>query len=191
MQPLPASGGRVVADDVDGDLGDWPKGIERHPVRKILTDGAPDYGVPEGVDLTDNPDLSAAFSVGYDPEEQLLYLAVTVLDDKVVVGHKSHLDTDAVEVYIDGLRSDRRIAHPLGTWWKSIDLADVPVLRRVGLPVSVANGVPEARERAAYVTARSGGHGAVREVVEVLLKARGEWEDTLDRYYRERGDVTD
>ena len=71
------------------------------------------------------------------------------------------------------------------------DLADVPVLRRVGLPVSVANGVPEARERAAYVTARSGGHGAVREVVEVLLKARGEWEDTLDRYYRERGDVTD
>ena len=41
------------------------------------------------------------------------------------------------------------------------------------------------------VTARSGGHGAVREVVEVLLKARGEWEDTLDRYYRERGDVTD
>lgn len=71
------------------------------------------------------------------------------------------------------------------------DLADVPVLRRVGLPVSVANGVPEARELAAYVTERRGGQGAVREVVEVLLKARGEWEEMLDRYYRERGDVPD
>lgn len=71
------------------------------------------------------------------------------------------------------------------------DLADVPVLRRVGIPVSVANGVTEARRHAVLVTSRAGGHGAVREVVEALLNARGEWEDVLGRYYRERGDVDD
>jgi 3-deoxy-D-manno-octulosonate 8-phosphate phosphatase (KDO 8-P phosphatase) len=71
------------------------------------------------------------------------------------------------------------------------DLADVPVLRRVGLAVSVPNGTAEARAAARWVTERAGGHGAVREMSEVLLRARGEWEDVLDRYYRERGDERD
>lgn len=67
------------------------------------------------------------------------------------------------------------------------DLADVPVMRRVGLPVSVANGVAEVKAVARFTTSRAGGQGAVREVVEVLLKARGEWDHVLDGYYRERG----
>jgi 3-deoxy-D-manno-octulosonate 8-phosphate phosphatase (KDO 8-P phosphatase) len=67
------------------------------------------------------------------------------------------------------------------------DLADVPVLRRVGMPVTVANGVAEARAVSAYVTERAGGAGAVREMVETLLHARGEWDGTLAQYYRERG----
>jgi 3-deoxy-D-manno-octulosonate 8-phosphate phosphatase (KDO 8-P phosphatase) len=66
------------------------------------------------------------------------------------------------------------------------DLADLQVLRRVGLPIAVANAVAEVKAVASYVTRASGGHGAVREVAEVLLKARGMWPDILQRYFSER-----
>ena len=66
------------------------------------------------------------------------------------------------------------------------DLADLPILRRVGLPIAVANAVAEVKQVAAYVTQAAGGHGAVREVVETLLRARGEWSDILDRYFAEQ-----
>ena len=66
------------------------------------------------------------------------------------------------------------------------DLADLPVLRKVGLPIAVANAVPEIKAVAAHVTAAAGGYGAVREVVEALLRARGEWADTLARYFSEQ-----
>jgi 3-deoxy-D-manno-octulosonate 8-phosphate phosphatase (KDO 8-P phosphatase) len=65
------------------------------------------------------------------------------------------------------------------------DLADLQVLRRVGLPIAVANGVAEVRAVASYVTRAHGGHGAVREIVEVLLKARGVWPEMLERYFTE------
>jgi 3-deoxy-D-manno-octulosonate 8-phosphate phosphatase (KDO 8-P phosphatase) len=55
------------------------------------------------------------------------------------------------------------------------DLPDLPVLRRVGLAVAVANAVPEIRSLAHLVTERRGGEGAVREVIEFLLKAQGKW----------------
>jgi len=67
------------------------------------------------------------------------------------------------------------------------DLPDVPVMRRVGIPVSVMNGVAEVKAVSTFVTTQAGGHGAIREVVEALLKARGEWDHVLARYYRERG----
>lgn len=65
------------------------------------------------------------------------------------------------------------------------DLADLQVLRRVGLPIAVANAVAEVKDAAGYVTGAAGGHGAVREVVEVLLKARGQWAELLERYFME------
>jgi 3-deoxy-D-manno-octulosonate 8-phosphate phosphatase (KDO 8-P phosphatase) len=65
------------------------------------------------------------------------------------------------------------------------DLADLPVLRRVGLPIAVANAVPDVKAVAAYVTQAAGGHGAVREVIELLLRARGEWPGILERYFAE------
>lgn len=62
------------------------------------------------------------------------------------------------------------------------DLTDVPVLRRVGLPVAVRDAAPEAKRAAAYVTRRPGGNGAVREVVEMILKAQGTWTRILAQY---------
>ena len=55
------------------------------------------------------------------------------------------------------------------------DAADVPVLRRCGLAVAVADACPEALRVAHYVTHRSGGRGAVREIIERILRCQGRW----------------
>ena len=65
------------------------------------------------------------------------------------------------------------------------DLADLQVMRRVGLPIAVANAVAEVKAVARFVTRAPGGHGAVREAVEALLKARGTWSELLERYFSE------
>lgn len=66
------------------------------------------------------------------------------------------------------------------------DLADLPVLRRVGLPVAPANAVDEVKAVARYVTRAHGGDGAVREAIEALLKARGLWAELLERHFSEQ-----
>lgn len=63
------------------------------------------------------------------------------------------------------------------------DLADLPVLRAVGLPIAPANASSEVKAAARYVTSVPGGQGAVREVAEQLLKARGEWPGLLTQYF--------
>jgi len=55
------------------------------------------------------------------------------------------------------------------------DLADLAILKRVGFAVAVANAVFEIKKAADHVTQRRGGDGAVREVVEMILKAQGKW----------------
>ncbi len=60
------------------------------------------------------------------------------------------------------------------------DLLDIPILKRAGLSICVANGVPEAKKVSHYVTRRRGGEGAVREVVDLLLTAMGKKEAALD-----------
>ena len=62
------------------------------------------------------------------------------------------------------------------------DLPDVPLIRRVGLGVSGANGRREVKASADLVTEREGGSGAIREVIELILKAQGIWPQILDRY---------
>ena len=62
------------------------------------------------------------------------------------------------------------------------DLPDLPLLRAVGLGVAVADAVEEARAAAHYITSVRGGHGAIREVVELVLKNKGQWEDAVRKY---------
>ncbi len=62
------------------------------------------------------------------------------------------------------------------------DLADVPMLRACGLAVAVADGCAEAKEDADYVTTARGGRGAVREVIELILRAQGAWQEIVARY---------
>jgi len=62
------------------------------------------------------------------------------------------------------------------------DLPDLPAIRYVGFGVAVANAVDEVKEAADYVTTRPGGRGAVREVIEYILKNSNRWQALMDRY---------
>jgi 3-deoxy-D-manno-octulosonate 8-phosphate phosphatase (KDO 8-P phosphatase) len=66
------------------------------------------------------------------------------------------------------------------------DFPDLAALRLVGLPVAVGNAVPEVKRECRVRLTREGGRGAVREFAELLLKARGEWDEVTARYVRER-----
>jgi len=62
------------------------------------------------------------------------------------------------------------------------DLPDVPLLKRVGWSIAVADAVPQVRAVAKTTTIHEAGRGAVREVVEMLLRHNGTWEEILKRY---------
>lgn len=62
------------------------------------------------------------------------------------------------------------------------DLNDLAVMKQVGLACAVANAVPEVKAAAHYVASREGGRGAVREIIELVLKAQGKWEALVETY---------
>ncbi len=64
------------------------------------------------------------------------------------------------------------------------DLTDLPLLTRVGLGISVANGDDLVRKHAHYCTRQRGGAGAVREAIELILLAKGKWAGILKSYLR-------
>ena len=90
--------------------------------------------------------------------------------------------TDKLKVYEKILKNYK--AQPEEILYIGDDLIDLPILLRAGFAVSVPSAVPEVRQAAHYVTERSGGRGAVREVIDLLLKAQGRWEEATERYFR-------
>ncbi|MBN2181706.1 MAG: HAD-IIIA family hydrolase [Sedimentisphaerales bacterium] len=62
------------------------------------------------------------------------------------------------------------------------DLTDLPAMRYVGFAVATANAVEEVKKYADYVTVHPGGGGAVREVIEYILKKNGKWRELMKKY---------
>jgi len=62
------------------------------------------------------------------------------------------------------------------------DVMDIPLVRRAGLGVAVANAPDELKKHADLVTLRKGGEGAVGEVIEYLLKNNNKWDALMERY---------
>jgi 3-deoxy-D-manno-octulosonate 8-phosphate phosphatase (KDO 8-P phosphatase) len=62
------------------------------------------------------------------------------------------------------------------------DVADISVMQRVALAVAVADAVPETKQAAHCITELPGGHGAVREVCDLILKAQGKWDEVMRRF---------
>lgn len=64
------------------------------------------------------------------------------------------------------------------------DIVDLPILKRVGLAVGVGDGHPLLRRHVHYVTKQPGGQGAVREAIELILRAQGKWNAIRKAYLR-------
>ena len=107
-----------------------------------------------------------------------------------VVTHRSR-ELEITEVHLNALKkmpayekilethqlNDEQVAY-IGD-----DLVDLPLLRKAGLGIAVADAAPEVKQAAHYITQQPGGMGAVREVVEVILKAEGSWQEATSEYF--------
>ena len=66
------------------------------------------------------------------------------------------------------------------------DLPDLPLLRRVGLATCPQNAVQEVKEDCQFIARNSGGNGAVREVIEMVMRNQGRWGEAVQEYFAER-----
>ena len=66
------------------------------------------------------------------------------------------------------------------------DVIDLPIMRRCGLAIAVANARPQVKQMAHYETASSGGRGAARDAVEYILQAQGKLEEVIEAYINAR-----
>ena len=87
---------------------------------------------------------------------------------------------------LEALMQERGLA-PDAVAYMGDDLLDLPALQRCGLAVTVADAAPEVHAAAHVVTRARGGRGAVREIVELILRAQGVWESTVDAYVQDHG----
>jgi YrbI family 3-deoxy-D-manno-octulosonate 8-phosphate phosphatase len=89
--------------------------------------------------------------------------------------------------FSDKLSVARQIVNELGISLNQVcyvgdDLADLQLLSSVGLGVAVADAVPEIRSAAHHVTKTSGGKGALRELIEFVLKTQNRWDEVIRKY---------
>ncbi len=169
---------RLVCFDVDG----------------VLTDG--------GIILGDAAGARVELK-RYDIQDGLgvVLLRQAGLRTAIITGRESQsVALRAEELQVDDVIQDRHarkvpaiatLIERLGVSWDEVafvgdDLPDLGVLRRVGLPVCVGNATAEVRRVASVQLTRHGGAGAVREFVELLLGARGEWATQVEAYVASR-----
>jgi len=100
--------------------------------------------------------------------------------EDVVLGARRKGDVLAELMAKHGVRSE-------DTAYMGDDLIDIPALERAGLAIAPANAVAEVKALAHVVTRAAGGAGAVRECVELILRAQGRWRDAVRAFVREHG----
>ena len=94
---------------------------------------------------------------------------------------------DEIEMVLERAEKFEKLLKELGLSPEQVayigdDLPDLPPIKYVGFGVAVANAVHEVKKYADYVTTRGGGHGAVREVIEYILKGSNRWQPLMERY---------
>lgn len=122
----------------------------------------PAFGIQTGV-------ISGRCSAGLAARARMLRMSYVV--------QETHFKAPAVEKILEdsGIPAAR-------TAFVGDDFHDVPAMRRVGLAVAVADARPEVKRAAHWVTRAPGGAGALREIVELILKAQGKWPEIVKRY---------
>jgi 3-deoxy-D-manno-octulosonate 8-phosphate phosphatase (KDO 8-P phosphatase) len=168
--PVPADRIRAVLLDIDG----------------VLTDGRIGYGAEAAevkfFDVRDGLGIKLLQAAG---------VRVGMLSGRASQANRHRAEELRLDVVIEGA-SDKiaGLEQALGQLglaaaeccYVGDDLIDVPVMRRVGLAVAVADAAAEVRAVAHLVTSHAAGRGAVREVAEWLLKQNGRWQEVTRRY---------
>lgn len=170
MLPIDARAIKLLVLDVDGVLGDG----------RILL--GPDGQEIKAFHVRDGTGMKYWKRAGN-------FLAIISGRSSPAVLHRAReLDVDVVKQGAkEKLPAYRAVLEELGlteaqTAVMGDDLPDLPLLAHCALPVAVADAAEEVRAAAAVVTKAPGGAGAVREVVEMILKQAGTWETVLARY---------
>jgi YrbI family 3-deoxy-D-manno-octulosonate 8-phosphate phosphatase len=152
----------------------------------VLTDGSITY-TPEGAELKtfhvrDGSGIALWRRLGCKAA------VISGRSSPAVAVRAAELDIDPVHLGV----ADKRAA--LDSIWRVTglspqqtcaigdDLPDLPVLTAVGFPIAVADACAEVRAAANYVTLAAGGRGAVREVIELILRSQGRWEELLSHF---------
>jgi 3-deoxy-D-manno-octulosonate 8-phosphate phosphatase (KDO 8-P phosphatase) len=178
IHPTLARSIRLVGLDVDGVLTDGG-------IYLGASDGRPlefkRYEIQDGlgIHLMQRAGIRVAIVTGRVSESVRLRAAELGIDDVAQ-------DAQAQKLPAFLAMLDRHGIAPSEAAFIGDDFPDMAVLRLVGLPVAVANAVPEVKAACTVTLARDGGAGAVREFAELLMKARGEWEMVTEQYVDER-----
>ncbi len=165
-----ASAVKLLALDVDGVLTDGSIYID-HEGREYKR-----YNVRDGfaIRLWEKMGFNCAIITGRT-SESVLHRAADLRIRHVIQGSKDKASSLSDLCAASGAKPEE-IAY-LGDDWP-----DLPALRRVGLPMCVGDASAAVKARAAIITSNTGGHGAVREAVEQILKRKGLLEKALSFY---------
>ena len=150
----------------------------------VLTDGGLYYdhdgNVMKRFNVLDGLGIKAAQKCG------ITIAVITGLDAKSVATRMN--DLGIVDYYAGHLKKVaciEEIKNKYQLEWEEIayvgdDWIDIPPMRKVGLPIAVANAMPEVKELALMQTENSGGHGAVREALNFIMHSQGSLEDIVN-----------
>jgi len=121
------------------------------------------------------------------------------IDVWIVTGRKSNAlscrcQNLGIENLLDGVKNkvnaltqikEKTNIHPDQMAFIGDDLPDIPLMKRVGVPIAVSNACETVVDFAIFVTQNKGGKGAVREVCETILKEQGLWDEMLKKWIQE------
>lgn len=164
---------RILLLDVDGVLSDGGITIDgegRESKRFHVRDG-------HGIRMMQRAGIEVGIISGRHSE------AVSVRAEELGISLVRQEAFDKVAVWKEIL-SDRGISAE-ETAYVGDDIVDLPLLRQVGFSASVSDAEESVRSAADYVASRPGGHGAVREIIEFILRSGGHWEDAAGNYFRD------
>lgn len=164
---------KIILTDVDGVLTDGSvySGIHGQEFKRFsVIDGA-------GVYLARAGGLKVAMVSGRYSPATLQRARELELEDDCYQGNLNKLTilSDLKERY--GFQNDEAA-------FVGDDIIDIEIMKKVGLPVAVANGHPLVKEVAKYTTQARGGEGAFREAVELILDGKGVYESALQEFQR-------
>ena len=152
----------------------------------VLTDGSLIFD-NEGIE-TKTFHVRDGMAIRLWQQAGLRFGILTARTSHIVQVRAAELSIDIVrQGFRDKLPAAQEIAQSLNLNMDQIcyigdDLTDLPVLNAVGLSVAVADAVEEVRKSAHFTTKINGGKGAVRELIETILKAKNRWEDIVSRF---------